>query len=140
MYIPSKFRQRNIEDLVAVIQQYSFATLASYGNGEIEATHLPLLLEQVAEKFVLKGHIAKANSLWRNIQSGSDVLVVFNGPNCYISPNHYPTKAEHGRAVPTWNYVVVHVKGAISFIKITGTSAVATHKNDEYRLMQNVLA
>jgi len=50
MYIPSKFRQRNIEDLVAAIQQYSFATLASYGNGEIEATHLPLLLEQVAEK------------------------------------------------------------------------------------------
>ena len=50
------------------------------------------------------------------VKEGSEILLIFNGPNCYISPNYYPTKKETGKAVPTWNYVVVHVKGRISFI------------------------
>ncbi|HCE1838700.1 FMN-binding negative transcriptional regulator [Vibrio parahaemolyticus] len=116
MFIPRKFRQEKIEELLAVIQKYSFATLVAYSDNGMEATHLPVLLESVGETLILKAHIAKANPLWKKVQNGSDVLVIFNGPNCYISPNHYPTKAEHGRAVPTWNYVVVHVKGSISFV------------------------
>ncbi|KOO04475.1 FMN-binding negative transcriptional regulator [Vibrio nereis] len=116
MYIPRKFRQENIEQLVALMQQYPFATLVTHSNEGIDATHLPVMFKQVGERFVLKAHIAKANSLWKEVLSGSEVLVIFNGPNCYISPNHYPTKAEHGKAVPTWNYAVAHVKGTISFI------------------------
>lgn len=116
MYIPKKFKQENIEELVALIQEYSFATLVVHSEQGIEAIHLPVLLEQQGEAFVLKAHIAKANDVWKRVQNGDDVLVIFNGPNCYVSPNHYPTKAEHGKAVPTWNYAVVHVKGEISFI------------------------
>ncbi|MGR5321717.1 FMN-binding negative transcriptional regulator [Vibrio sp. DNB22_19_1] len=116
MYIPRKFRQEKIKELVAVMQQYPFATIVTQSEGGIEATHLPVLLKQANEKLILKAHIAKANPIWKKVKNGSDILVIFNGPNCYISPNNYPTKAEHGRAVPTWNYVVVHAKGSISFI------------------------
>jgi len=116
MFIPRKFKQENTEDLVELMKKYPFATLITQSEAGIEATHLPMIVEKRSEKFYLKAHIAKANPLWKSVKNGSDVLVTFNGPNCYISPNNYPTKKETGRAVPTWNYVVVHVKGEISFI------------------------
>ena len=116
MFIPRKFKQENIEDLVELMRQYSFATLITQSDVGIEATHLPMIVVKKLDKFYLKAHIAKANPLWRSVANASDVLVTFNGPNCYISPNHYPTKKETGKAVPTWNYVVVHVKGEIAFI------------------------
>jgi transcriptional regulator len=116
MYIPGKFRQEHVEELVALMQQNPFATLVTGSGESIEATHLPVLLKQIDERYVLKAHIAKANPLWKQVQGGSEVLIIFNGPNCYVSPNHYPTKAENGKAVPTWNYAVVHVKGTISFV------------------------
>ena len=115
MYIPAKFKQENIEDLISIMRQYPFATLVANSYDGIEVTHLPVLLEKVNDELVLKAHVAKANKIWRQVESGSEVLVIFNGPNCYISPNHYPTKAENGKAVPTWNYVVVHAKGSISY-------------------------
>lgn len=115
MHIPKTFEQNNIDELVSIIQQYPFATLiCSHAKG-IDATHLPFIIEKNGEDLVLLAHIAKANPLWKAVHAGSDVLVVFNGPNCYVSPNHYPTKQQNGKAVPTWNYVVVHVKGSISF-------------------------
>lgn len=116
MFIPKKFKQENIEALVDLMQQYSFATLITQSEVGIEATHLPMIVSKTSDKFYLKAHIAKANPLWKSAANGSDALVIFNGPNCYISPNNYPTKKVAGKAVPTWNYVVVHVKGTISFI------------------------
>lgn len=115
MYIPRAFKQSNIDELVSIIQQYPFATLISNHVDGIDATHLPFVLENDGSELVLQGHIAKANPLWKMLKDGSDVLVVFNGPNSYVSPNHYPTKHQNGKAVPTWNYVVVHVKGNITF-------------------------
>jgi transcriptional regulator len=82
----------------------------------VEATHLPVILTCIEGKDVIQAHIAKANKIWESVKDGSEILLIFNGPNCYISPNYYPTKKEAGKAVPTWNYVVVHVKGKISFI------------------------
>ncbi|WP_428774426.1 FMN-binding negative transcriptional regulator [Vibrio sp.] len=116
MYIPKKFQQDNIKELVATMRQYPFATVVLHTDEGLEAFHLPVIVEQEDERLFLQAHIAKANSIWKKVQSGAEVLVIFNGPNCYVSPNHYPTKAEHGRAVPTWDYVVVHVKGSLSFI------------------------
>ncbi|TXM07436.1 FMN-binding negative transcriptional regulator [Vibrio parahaemolyticus] len=115
MYIPAKFKQKNIEELVAIMQQYPFATLVANSSDGIEVTHLPVLLEQSDGELVLKAHVAKANKIWEKVESDSDIIVIFNGPNCYISPNYYPTKAENGKAVPTWNYVVVHAKGKVSY-------------------------
>jgi transcriptional regulator len=63
----------------------------------------------------LKGHIARGNSMWKDVSAGAEVLAVFQGPSQYISPNWYPSKREHGRVVPTWNYAVVHVHGRITW-------------------------
>jgi len=116
VYIPGKFQQRDVEKLSTLIHQYPLATLISHSATGLEAMHLPMLLSRTGDALTLKGHIARANPLWSSLADGAEVLVVFNGPNCYVSPSLYPTKAETGRAVPTWNYAVVHVKGRISFV------------------------
>tara|TARA_R110002094_G_C4874351_1_gene208666 strand:- start:372 stop:1004 length:633 start_codon:yes stop_codon:yes gene_type:complete len=117
MHIPKKFEQTDTAQLEGLIRDYPFATLVTDSESGIEATHLPVVLMEVAGKKVLQAHIAKANPLWKTVSDRSEVLIIFNGPNCYISPNHYPTKRETGESVPTWNYVVVHVKGVISFVQ-----------------------
>jgi transcriptional regulator len=82
----------------------------------MEVNHFPVILANIDGNEVIQAHIARVNKIWESVQNGSEVLLIFNGPNCYISPNYYPTKKESGKAVPTWNYVVVHLKGKISFI------------------------
>lgn len=116
MHIPIRFQQNEDSQLKAIIREYPFATLITYSESGIEATHLPVVLVDVEGKTVIQAHIAKANKLWQSIKEGAEILLIFNGPNCYVSPNYYPTKKETGKAVPTWNYVVVHVKGVIRFI------------------------
>ena len=116
MHIPSKFKQNEESTLLEIIREYPFATLITSSESGIEATHLPVFLAKIDGKNIIQAHIARANKIWKSVKEKSQVLLVFNGPNCYISPNYYPTKAESGKAVPTWNYVVVHVKGHISFI------------------------
>lgn len=116
MFIPKKFQQDDLEEQIAMMQKYSFASLVTCSEEGLEATQLPMIVAREDGKTVLRAHIAKANPIWQSVQNGSEALVIFNGPNSYISPNHYPTKKEHGKAVPTWNYVAVHVKGKISFI------------------------
>lgn len=117
MYIPRKFKQDDESQLIELISSYPFAILVCNSLSGFEATHIPLYLVEIPEgNQVLKGHIAKANTLWKIVEKQSSVLVIFQGPQSYISPNYYPTKKEHGKAVPTWNYVSVHIKGEISFI------------------------
>ena len=96
-----------------LMKEYPFATLVTYSEAGIEATHLPVIYRCVNGNELIQGHIAKVNKLWESVKNGSDVLLIFNGPNGYISPNYYPSKRENGRAVPTWNYIAVHAKGNI---------------------------
>ena len=116
MHIPKIFEQKDLAHFQELINNYPFATLISNSDSGLEANHIPLLLNQSNGKNVLQGHIAKANPLWKTLEDKSEVLIVFNGPNCYITPNYYPTKIETGKAVPTWNYVAVHVKGIMTYI------------------------
>lgn len=116
MYIPTKFQQEDTNDLKSMMAKYPFATLISHSDSGIEVEHIPLFLDEANEKHVLQGHIAKTNPLWKNVKDKSEILIIFNGPNCYISPNYYPSKQENGKAVPTWNYTAVHVKGVVSYI------------------------
>ena len=116
MHIPHKFKQDEENQLIAIMREYPFATLVTHSESGIEATHLPVIFNRADGKNIIQAHIAKANKIWKSVKEGSEILLIFNGPNCYISPNYYPTKKESGKAVPTWNYVVVHVKGTISFI------------------------
>lgn len=116
MHIPKNFEQNDPEQLKTVIRDYSFATLITHSDAGLEANHIPMVLVESGNQDFLQGHLALANPLWKSIKDGSNVLVVFHGPNSYISPNYYPTKQETGKVVPTWNYVSVHVKGVMNCI------------------------
>ena len=109
MYLPSHFAESRVEALHALMRERPFATLVTQGKAGPGADHLPLHLTPDGR---LQGHVARANPLWRDA-AGSDVLAIFHGPQAYVTPSWYATKREHGRAVPTWNYVVVHARGRL---------------------------
>ena len=112
MYCPDLFAETRPEILRALIQRYPLATLVSMGAHGLEANPIPLYLAPGVEP-MLQGHVARANPLWRETTPDIEVLVFFQGPQHYISPSWYATKAETGRVVPTWNYAVVHAHGSL---------------------------
>ncbi|QNK00590.1 FMN-binding negative transcriptional regulator [Dyella telluris] len=107
MYQPAHFKEADGETLHALMRAYPFATVVTGGEGGLAANHLPLELVDGQ----LHGHVAGGNELAR--MDGAEVLVIFRGPDGYISPNWYPSKHETHREVPTWNYAVVHVHGRL---------------------------
>lgn len=119
MYIPEHFRETRIEVMRAFIARHSLGTLVAVTPEGISANHIPMQLLAGADAGlgVLRGHIARANPLWRLLPAASAVLAIFIGPDHYVSPSWYPSKREHGKAVPTWNYATVHVHGSIRFIE-----------------------
>ena len=118
MYLPSSFAEKDLPTLHAFIEAHPLAALVTAVGGAegLFATHLPLLLDHESRSLgTLFGHIARANPHARQLATGAnEVLVIFSGPDAYITPNWYPTKAEHGRVVPTWNYVAVHAYGTVT--------------------------
>jgi transcriptional regulator len=117
LYIPEHFRETRIEVLRAFVEQHSLGTLVAVTSEGISANHIPMQLLPAADgPGLLRGHIARANPLWRMLPDGAAVLSVFIGPAHYVSPSWYPSKREHSKAVPTWNYATVHVRGHIRFI------------------------
>jgi len=118
MYLPTHFQQDDLNELFELIENNPLASLMVVHEGEIEANHIPLELDRSAsKKGMLRGHIAKANPLFALLESVQSAYVVFHADQSYISPNWYEGKQEHHRVVPTWNYRVVHVKGAIRKIE-----------------------
>lgn len=113
MYVPKHFEEADTERLQAHIRHNSFGVLVVADSDGIEANHLPFYLNTSNDTDfgILECHIARKNPVWRQLASGAEVLAIFQGPNAYISPGWYPTKAETGRAVPTWNYLAVHASG-----------------------------
>lgn len=112
MYVPASFAVDNLEELHSAIEKYSFATLFSAVQGDLVATHLPLLLDRSKGPHgTLLGHVARANHQAEQAENQS-VLAVFSGPHAYISPTWY----EASPAVPTWNYVAVHAYGKLKVI------------------------
>jgi transcriptional regulator len=108
MYVPDHFREDRPEVLHDAMRRIGFATLVTQG---LEANHLPMLVGEG----VLRGHVARANPVWK--QGSGDALAIFLGPHAYVSPNWYPSKAETGKAVPTWNYLTAHARGTITWIQ-----------------------
>lgn len=109
MYIPSAFNETDRDRLHEVIERNSFAALISQAEDAPVASHLPLLLDRhIGPHGQLIGHMARANPQWRHA-AGQTVLAIFTGPHAYISPAWYET----ANAVPTWNYVAVHVTGRL---------------------------
>ena len=117
MYQPAHFVEQDTDALLALMQAAPLATLIR-GGAELAADILPLEVERVADGWRIAGHVARANPLWREAD-GQPVLALFQGPQAYVSPNWYPSKAEHGKAVPTWNYTMVQVHGTLRAIEDT---------------------
>jgi transcriptional regulator len=117
MYVPKHFQEDRLDVLAAFMREHPFATLVSMNEGELIATHLPLIWDPEPAPFgTLTGHVARANPHGRHLATGVASLVIFHGPEAYVSPSWYPSKHEHGKAVPTWNYVAVHAYGELQVI------------------------
>ena len=110
MYTPKHFEEARADALHGLIRAYPFATLVTHATAGLTANHLPFELVDG----VLHGHVARGNELAQ--MDGAEVLLIFRGPDGYISPNWYPSKHETGREVPTWNYAVAHVHGRLRVI------------------------
>lgn len=112
MYLPSHFNEPRIDVMHALIRANPLGTLVAMTSGGLEANHVPFLVDaSLGPNGLLRCHVAKANSIWRELPSNNEVLVVFQGPDAYISPSAYQAKQESGKVVPTWNYAVVHAYG-----------------------------
>lgn len=114
MHIPAAFRQDDLTQLHAQMRENPLAALVSHGASGLQASHVPLLL--VAEEGdygTLYGHFARANPQWQVFAEQPEALAIFSGADAYVSPSAYPSKAEHGKAVPTWNYISVHAHGQL---------------------------
>ncbi len=114
MYQPAHFIEQDAETLLDLMKTTPLATLIR-GGAELTADILPLEVERVGEGWRITGHVARANPLWREAD-GQPVLVVFQGPQGYVSPSWYASKAEHHKVVPTWNYTMVQAHGTLRAI------------------------
>jgi len=118
MYIPTQFRLEDAADAHALMRAHPFAILVTVSPDGPVATHLPTVLKVDASCPLgrIECHLARPNPQWKSC-SRSDALMIFQGPEAYIRPAWYPSKAEHGKVVPTWNYAVVHAYGSLQVIE-----------------------
>lgn len=113
-YPPRAFRETREDVLLEAVAEIGLASLVVVRDGVPEAVSLPMIATHDEEALVLEGHVALANPLWRLAENGTVALAIFQGPHAYVHPGWYPTKREHGKVVPTWNYVVVQAQGRLS--------------------------
>jgi transcriptional regulator len=109
MYLPPAFAEHDRSAHFDLIEAEPLGLLISHGGEGLLADHIPFLLDR--ERNLLLAHVAKGNAQWRNLGLGGDVLVVFRASDHYVTPSWYASKREHGKVVPTWNYVSVQVAG-----------------------------
>lgn len=121
MYIPPSNAETRPEVLLDFIEAHPLGALVTASVEGLFATHLPLVLDRGrGEMGVLQGHVARANPHHRLTPAGPGPLVIFSGPDAYVTPAWYAAKAEHGKVVPTWNYIAVHAYGTLRFIDDPG--------------------
>jgi transcriptional regulator len=115
MYTPAHFKEDRIEVLYQLIANHPLSTLITMTSDGLNANHIPLMVDQSRGVFgTLRGHVARSNTVWQTFKPEVNALVVFQGPDAYISPSWYPSKKENDKVVPTWNYAVVHAAGPLT--------------------------
>lgn len=116
MYIPTQFAETRTEVMHRLVHEHSLGTLVTLGENGLQADHLPFEVVADGSPFGrLQAHVARGNPVWRQ-DAGVESLIVFQGAQAYISPSLYATKKEHGKVVPTYNYMVVHAYGRMRAI------------------------
>ncbi len=119
MYQPEHFRLHERDALHDVMRTHPLGQLISAGASGLQANPVPFVLHaDEGDQGVLRTHLARPNAQWRDFVDGCDVLVVFQGPQGYVTPSWYASKKEHGKVVPTWNYVTVQVRGRAVAIQV----------------------
>ncbi len=118
MYLPAHFEEKRPEVLHELMRAHPLAVLITQGASGLQANPIPFVLDAdpAGGPGVLRAHVARANPVWREARTDTESLVVFQGPQAYISPGWYPSKALHGKVVPTWNYCIVQGRGALRVI------------------------
>ena len=116
IYMPTHFSVPDRTNVIGVMRAYPLATLVSVADGVPSFSHVPLVVEERGESIALLGHVAIANPQWRTWGAEQPVIAVFHGPNGYVSPRLYSVR----EAVPTWNYIAVHVQGNLR--KVEGSA------------------
>src|SRR5271168_5256461 len=117
MYRPVLFRVDDVAQMHALMRARPFAALVSNGASGLYASHTPTVLKEAGSYGAIEFHLARANPHWKELAEGTEALMIFQGPEGYITPNWYPSKAQHGKAVPTWNFAVVHAFGRPEVMK-----------------------
>jgi len=119
MYVPASFKMTEPSDALALMRANPFAALISHDAEGLTATHLPTVARQDGDKLVVECHIARGNPHWKRLAANpaTDAMMIFTGPEAYIRPGWYPSKAEGGKVVPTWNYAIVHAYGRTEIIE-----------------------
>jgi len=120
VYVPRHFAVTDFARITEFVDAARSATLVTFDGSKPVATLLPVIWDRPAAPADgayghLLGHIAVANDQWQTAQPGAQALAIVTGPQAYISPSWYESKARHGRVVPTWNYEVVHLTGGVTF-------------------------
>lgn len=117
MYLPSHFEENRVDVLHAAIRAQPLGLLITLADAGLQANPIPFLVDAGPSPWgTLRGHVARANPLWRETRADADALIVFQGSQAYISPSMYATKAATGKVVPTWNYVTVQARGRLRAI------------------------
>lgn len=112
MYRPPAFREDRPAPLHATIRAHPLATLVTHGPSGLTANLVPFMLVPGEDgPDLLRAHLARANPQLADLRAGGEALVIFQGPQAYVTPSWYPSKHEHGKAVPTWNYILVQAHG-----------------------------
>ena len=118
MYTPPQFKVEDVAEVHALMRAHPFAILVTHGPGGLFATHLPTVLKVDEENPLgrIECHLARPNPQWRGLAPDADALMIYQGAEAYIRPGWYPSKAEHGKVVPTWNYAVAHAYGRLEVV------------------------
>ena len=117
MYVPPAFREEDLPTLHSLTREARLANLVTATSEGLLATPLPLFLAPEEGPFgTLYGHLARANPQWK-LEAAGEAMALFTGPDAYVSPSWYPSKREHGKVVPTWNYLAVHAYGPAEFFE-----------------------
>jgi len=118
MYVPAHFEETRLEVLHDLVRRLPLATVVTLDREGLNANHIPMELDPAPLPFgTLRGHVSRTNPMWRDFSSDVGALVIFQGPEVYITPSWYQTKQESGKVVPTWNYAVVHAYGPLRIIE-----------------------
>ena len=119
MFVPEQYKMTDPADVLSLMQANPFAAFISHDPDGLTATPLPTVARREGETLVVECHLARPNPHWKRLAANpeAEAMLIFSGPEAYIRPGWYPSKAEAGKAVPTWNYAIVHAYGRVEVIE-----------------------